>query len=252
MGGSRRRSSQEILLAYCVWAAKSSFHGACLEQLCRKSDWALKTSVEWERTIVMVSNPMVESYFAALETKLADLPRPKREEILRELRAHVWDRLEPISAPIASDYSAVLDAMGSPEEIARQYRVELVLQRSAWKISPWGMLRTLSRWTLTGIQGYVVFIVALVGYMLGAGLYLTALLKPLFPRNVGLFTGEYGIILASFPQPPSGTEIAGPYFIPIAVLAGFLVMLMTTLTIRLVVRKFGMLKQKVAARAVSA
>src|SRR5690242_9451567 len=108
----------------------------------------------------MISNPMIESYFDALATQLADLPAARREEVIRELRAHVLDRLEQTTVPTDNDCRSVLQALGTPEEIARQYRVELLLSRSAWRISPWKMLRTLSRWTLTGIQGYIVFIVA--------------------------------------------------------------------------------------------
>src|SRR5450755_2925901 len=102
----------------------------------------------------MTSNPMIESYFAALDIQLADLPKEKRGEVIRELRAHVFDRLEQITVPTDNDCRAVLQAMGSPQEIGRQYRLELLLNRSAWRISPWSMLRTLFRWTLTGIQGY--------------------------------------------------------------------------------------------------
>lgn len=200
----------------------------------------------------MTSNPMIESYFDALSTQLSDLPPTRRDEVVRELRAHVLDRLEQITVPTDNDCRTVLTALGAPDEIARQYRVELLLNRSAWRISPWKMLRTLSRWTLTGIQGYIVFVVALIGYLLGASFYITALLKPLFPRNVGVFISDHGLNLASFSEPPPGTEILGPYYIPVAVFLGFLFTLGTTLAIRFVVRHFGKLKQKVAGMATSA
>jgi len=159
----------------------------------------------------MTSNPMIESYFAALATQLSDLPQAKREEVVRELRAHVFDRLEQIAVPTNDDYRTVLKAMGTPEEIARQYRLELLLNKSAWKISPWSMLRTLFRWTLTGIQGYIVFVLAMLGYTIGASFYITALLKPFFPHNVGVFVSEQGLNLARFPEPPPGAEILGNY-----------------------------------------
>src|SRR5215469_14497654 len=165
----------------------------------------------------MIANPMIDSYFDALSTQLADLPASRRDEVVRELRAHVLDRLEQITVPSNDDCRTVLKALGTPEEIARQYRVELLLNRSAWRISPWKMLRTLFRWTLTGIQGYIVFVMAMIGYAIAACFYITALLKPLFPHNVGVFVSNEGINLASFPNPPMGTEILGPYYVPIAV-----------------------------------
>jgi uncharacterized membrane protein len=195
---------------------------------------------------------MIESYFAALETQLSDLSRPRQEEVLQELRGHVFDRLEQVAAPSMDDCRTVLKAMGTPEEIGRQYRLELLLNKSAWKISPWKMLRTLFRWTLTGVQGYIVFVIALLGYTMAACLYLTALLKPLFPHNVGLFVSEHAINLARFPTQPSGVEMLGPYYIPVAVFVGYLFTLVTTLAIRFVVRRFGNLKQKVAGMAASA
>jgi uncharacterized membrane protein len=200
----------------------------------------------------MTSNPMIESYFAALSTQLSDLPQPKREEVVRELRAHVFERLEQITAPSDDDCRTVLKALGTPEEIARQYRVELLLSRSAWRIAPWKVLRTLFRWTLTGIQGYIVFVMALIGYTLAASFYVTALLKPLFPHNVGVFVSGEGINLARFPDPPMGTELLGFYYIPIAVVVGYLFTFITTLAIRFVVRRFGRLKQRVAGMAASA
>ena len=114
------------------------------------------------------------------------------------------------------------------------------------------MLRTLFRWTLTGIQGYIVFVIAMVGYTMGATFYLTALLKPFFPHNVGVFISEQCLNLAHFPGPPPGTEILGVYYIPVAVFVGFLFTLGTTLAIRFVARHFGKLKQKVSSMAAAA
>jgi uncharacterized membrane protein len=157
--------------------------------------------------------------------------------------------LEQITVPTDDDCRTVLKAMGTPEEIARQYRLELLLNRSAWRISPWSVLRTLSRWTLTGIQGYIVFVLALIGYTMAAAFYITALLKPFFPHNVGMFLSEQGLNLARFPEPPQGAEILGVYYIPVAVFVGFLFTLGTTLAIRFVARRFGKLKQKVSGMA---
>ena len=200
----------------------------------------------------MIANPMIDSYFDALSTQLADLPPSRRVEVVRELRAHVLDRLEQITVPSNDDCRTVLKALGTPEEIARQYRVELLLNRSAWRIPPWRMLRTLSRWTLTGIQSYIIFVVALVGYLMGAAFYVTALLKPFFPHHIGIFVSQEGLNIARFPDPPPGTELVGPYYVPIAVCAGFLFTFLTTITIKFVVRKFGHMKQKIGGMRASA
>ncbi len=166
-------------------------------------------------------DPMIEDYFSELEAKMSDLPAADRQEFTRELRAHVLDRLEQIAVASEADCRSVLKALGTPEEIARQYRLERIMSRSAWRTSPLAILRTTSRWALTGVQGFVVFMIAFTGYAFAAGFYLGALLKPFFPRNVGFFVGRQGLNLAAWPE-PQGVAVLDSYFIPLSVLLGFL------------------------------
>ncbi|MGE5322835.1 MAG: DUF1700 domain-containing protein [Actinomycetota bacterium] len=191
-----------------------------------------------------VSNPMVETYFGQLDAKMADLPEGERREFLMELRAHVMDRLEQRATVSDEDCRAVLKALGTPDEIARQYRMELILKRSSWKISPLTVLRVALRWTVAGVQGYLVFIVALVGYLVAASLYLTALLKPFFPHNIGMYVSERGINLADFPI-QHGHDIMGNYYIPFAIFVGYLLTFGTTLLIRFLVHRLGALRRMI-------
>jgi uncharacterized membrane protein len=189
-------------------------------------------------------NPMIEDYFSQLETRMSDLPAADRQEFTRELRAHVLDRLELVAVPSEADCRSVLKALGTPEEIARQYRLERIMSRSAWRTSPLLILRTTFRWALSGVQGFIVFMVAFTGYALAASFYIGALLKPFFPHNVGFFVGRDGLNLADWPL-PHGVAVLDSYFIPIAVLLGYLFTLGTTVIIRFVMRNFGKLKQKI-------
>ena len=100
-----------------------------------------------------------------------------------ELRAHVMEKLSQVAVVTEADCKTVLEALGTPEEIARQYRMEFLLKHSSWNLSPVTVLRTLVRWTLAGVQGYLVFLVAMIGYMIAACFYITALLKPFFPAQ---------------------------------------------------------------------
>ena len=189
---------------------------------------------------------IIETYFAELNSRILDLPRPQREELVKELRAHVMDRLEQMPEPGEEGCRTVLKALGTPDEIARQLRMELILRRSSWRISPIAILRTGARWTVAGVQGYAIFLVAVIGYLMSLSFYVTALLKPLFPRNVGVFVGQQGLNLARFPLPPSGHDILGPYYIPAAVVIGYLFTLGTTLLIRFLVRRGRSLRQRLA------
>ena len=191
-------------------------------------------------------SPMIENYFAQLGSKMADLPQNQRQDFLMELRAHVMDRLEQVASPSEEDCRNVLNALGTPDEIARQYRMELLLKRSTWRISPISVLRTSLRWTVAGIQGYLVFIVAMIGYVVSACFFITALLKPIFPHHVGLFVNEEGVQIARFPFQPHGHELLGNYFIPLAVILGYLITLATTLLIRFLARHGRSLRQRLA------
>jgi uncharacterized membrane protein len=189
-------------------------------------------------------NPMIEDYFAQLEAKMSDLSAADRREFTRELRAHVLDRLEQMTTAGEADCRSVLKALGTPEEIARQYRVERIMSGSAWTISPLSVLRTLLRWTVTGIQGYAVFMVAFTGYTLAVCFYAGAALKPFYPNNVGFFVGRDGLNLAQWGL-PHGLVVLDAYYIPITIVLGYLCMVATTLLIRSLIRKFGKLRQKI-------
>jgi uncharacterized membrane protein len=186
---------------------------------------------------------MIEDYFSQLEAKLADLPASDCHELTRELRAHVLDRLEQVAVASEDDCRSVLKALGTPDEIARQYRLERIMNRSAWAISPLSVLRTLLRWTITGVQGYTVFMVAFTGYAFAVSFYLAALLKPLFPNNVGFFVGHDGLTIAAWPQ--RGLAVLDNYFIPISIMLGYLFTVGTTLLLRMLMRNFRKLKLKI-------
>lgn len=189
-------------------------------------------------------NPMIEVYFSELERKMADLPAGDRQEFSRELRAHVLDRLEQVTVASEADCRSVLKALGSPEEIARQYRLERIMKRSPWRISPLAILRTTLRWALTGFQGFAVFMVAFTGYAFALVFYLGALLKPFFPKNVGFHLSPQGFTLAVWPI-PQGVFLLDAYFIPICIVVGYLFTLGTTVLIRALVRRVRSLKQRI-------
>ena len=190
------------------------------------------------------SNSMIELYFSELEAKIGDSPKAARQEFLQELRAHVLDRLQQTAAPTEDQCRVVLAALGTPEEIARHYRVEAALSRARRSNSPLLLLRSTLRWALTGAQGFAVFMVALTGYLTALGFYGLAILKPFFPQNVGLFVGPFGFDFAYMPH-PHGRELLGPYFPLVTLFLGLFLMQGTTLLIRFLITRVGRLKQKI-------
>lgn len=189
-------------------------------------------------------NAMVEDYFVRLDSRLSDLPQARRQDFVLELRAHVMEKLSQVAVVTEADCKGVLEALGTPDEIARQYRMEFLLKHSSWNLSPVTVLRTLLRWTLAGVQGYLVFLVAMIGYLLAACFYITALLKLFFPHNIGMYVSDQGVNLANFPV-QHGYDVMGNYYIPFAVFTGYLFTFGTTLLIRLLVRRLGGLRSKI-------
>lgn len=183
----------------------------------------------------------IELYLMHLNAALLNVPRTERDEFLREIRAHIFEKLEQPGAEIPD----VLKALGEPEELARQFMAECSLTKSARSWSPWVLMRTSVRWALTGFQGFAMFMVAIVGYMLASGFYLTAVLKPIYPENVGFFVSSHSLDLGGWP-PPAGHQVLAPYFIPIAMVAGFLIIAATTFILRLMMQSFAAARRRLA------
>jgi uncharacterized membrane protein len=178
----------------------------------------------------------VELYLMHLNAALPDFPRAERDEFLREIRAHIFEKLRQ-GGPVP----AALAALGDPEELARQVRAERSLVQSSRSWSPWVLMRAVARWGLSGVQGFLVFVLALIGYSLAACFYITAVLKPIFPRNIGFYVSNHNFTIAAWPA-PEGHEILGPYYTLVAIVLGFLLVAGTSFLLRRVMRKFAVVR----------
>ncbi len=180
----------------------------------------------------MTTEIQIDSYLTALRLHLGPLTIAEREEIVREIGAHVRDSAEESGASTES----VLARLGPAEELAAQYRDGLLIRRASHSNSPVLLLRASVRLATKGVFGVLVFFVGLFGYAMGGGLVLTALLKPILPGNTGLWLDASGHYVSSgvlFPPPGSPAhEALGFWYIPLALTAGSLTLLATTWTIR--------------------
>lgn len=127
-------------------------------------------------------NPIIERYFSELNSRMKAFSPAEREEFLRELRAHVLDRL-PTSEPSEEQCREVLVALGTPQEIARQYRLESVLGRAAKSKSPAVLFRGALLWAVSGLQGFVVFMVALFGYGIAVAFFVGGSAETILSRS---------------------------------------------------------------------
>ncbi len=161
-----------------------------------------------------------ETYITRLGRALRVLPAEEAEDILREIRGLLAD------SPSDVDRRALLARLGPPERLAASYALGHELDRALVRPgfrNVWSALwQAASRLT----AGFVGALACFLLYLVGFALVVTALLKPIFPHNVGIFLTPEGRFIsagASFPA-PLDAQVAGGYWV--TPLFGFLGMLL--------------------------
>ena len=182
----------------------------------------------------MTGQEQIQNYLDLLSRRLSKLSATDRDEILREISSHIQDRLTEPGATI----DLVLERLGTPEQVAAGYRDRILMKKASHSYSPITVLRATMRLATRGVSGVIVCFCAMFGYLIGGGLVLLGFLKPIFPNHAGLWLGgpqpNSGLL---FPAPaPPAHEVLGIYLIPIALFLGCLLILLTTLIIRFVLR----------------
>lgn len=177
----------------------------------------------------------IEAYLAKLRDRLRSMNEHEVHEIIRELRAHIADKTAAGGGDTQSTVDITLDALGSPEALANQYLAVALLSRAEIKRSPVRILQGLFRWARLSIAGLLVMAVSIVGYVVGASLMLSALLKLIHPRAAGLWaygagTGDLQLSLRmGFGGPPVGArDVLGWWILPIGLLTGCGLVALTT------------------------
>ena len=181
----------------------------------------------------MTKELTVDGYLAELRAHLRPMTIAEREEIVREIAAHIRDSAELPGGSVES----ALARLGPAEELARQYSDGMLIRRASRSVSPILLMRGALRLATKGLSGVFVFFVGMIGYSIGGGLVLTALMKPIFPANTGVWTKD-GVLVGSGTQfpPPAGHELLGMWYIPLALTLGSLIMLLTMGLIRTALR----------------
>lgn len=200
----------------------------------------------------MIQTLEMDTYMSVLRSHLGPMTLAEREEILREIGAHIRDSVEQDGAPLET----VLQRLGPAEALAAQYRDGLLIRKASRSVSPLLLLRASLRLATKGVSGIMVFFVAMFGYLIGGGLVLSAFAKGIFPAHTGVWVSN-GEFIASgtqwyIPQLPAH-EVAGWWYLPVALTAGSLLILLTTFIIRTSLRLSQTVQARLTARdAVSA
>lgn len=173
----------------------------------------------------------IESYLNELRVHLAPMTLNDREEIVREISAHIRDTVEQTGAPMET----ILEPLGPPIELAAQYRDGLLIRSSSRSISPVKLMRGALRLATKGFFGVLVFFVGVIGYAMGGGLALSGMLKPVFPSHTGMWVQDGRLIAFGTQFPtigPPAHEVLGMWYIPLMLTAGSMTLLLTSYLIR--------------------
>jgi uncharacterized membrane protein len=181
----------------------------------------------------------MEAYLGRLRQRLRGLHDEDVREIVEELRSHIRDKAAmggPADSPMTTaGVEAALAALGSPEELASQYLTDDLLARAEVSRSPLRILESLFRWASLSVAGFLVLLGSLLGYFLGVVFILVAALKSFHPRTAGVWLlpagaddFEISVRLGFGSAPLGGREVMGWWIIPLGLVLGCALVMLTT------------------------
>lgn len=187
----------------------------------------------------------IERYLKDVRQRLPGLREEQLDEISGELRSHILERAFRGDEVTIEGVNAALEALGSSEELAREYAKDEVLARAQVSRTPWRLLDSLFGWATMSLAGFVVLMVTLCGYFLGIVFLLVAALKPFHPATAGLWALrdragdlELSIRMGFGVAPSNGHELLGWWIIPLGMVAGCGLVVGTTRFARWCVRMY--------------
>jgi len=182
----------------------------------------------------------VEHYLLRLRRALGSVKAESVDEILSDIRSHIEERVAASPVPAGQAVMEVLERLGTPQQLAANYRAEGLLERASVSSGPLLLLRATFYWALTGLGGFVALLILLFGYLFGISFLVTAVLKPFYGDRVGLWVGpdtlQLGAHMGSEPL-PAGRELLGYWIIPLGLVIGLLSLILTTLFVRWLIRR---------------
>jgi len=158
----------------------------------------------------------VNGYLFVLERSLKTfLPHDVMRDAVREIESHLRERIA--AADGAPDERAALEKilaeLGPPIRVAQAYSAERTIDEAVTTGRFVPIARALWHLAVSTASGFFVGLGLLTGYLIGVAFLLIAVLKPVFPANVGVhMVGGYPVAIgALFPAP--GESVRGGYWI---------------------------------------
>src|SRR5687768_13320271 len=165
----------------------------------------------------------VRGYLFILERSLrASASAQLAADAVREVESHIRERTaESDGTPNEREaLERILHRLGSPSTVARAYSLEMIMDEAVVGGRFVAVLRSLFLSATTGVSRFVAAYLLFAGYAIAIGFILTAILKPIFPNNVGLWLHDGFSFGAEFPAPPGAAPLGGYWIIPISLVIG--------------------------------
>jgi uncharacterized membrane protein len=184
----------------------------------------------------------VNGYLFVLERSLATLlPREGVRDAVREIDSHLRERIAVAQAmpDERTTLERILKELGPPQQVAQAYSVERAVHEAVVTGKALAIARAVRHVAMSGVSGFLAALGLFVGYFAGAVFIVLAGMKPLFPRNVGIWVGDRSISQgvdigwrAGVNVAASGHDVGGYWVIPIFLTAGFGLLFFTTRGVR--------------------
>lgn len=169
-------------------------------------------------------------YLSDLEKALRGITPSEKQEVIREIRAHILDSISDAADPEGA-LDRVLRLLGEPKELADRYSTESLLTRASRSFSPWLLLRTSWRWAKMGLKGTLAFFLAFFGYAVALAFTVSVILKPFMPSRVGLWLTHDSLSVGTT-NVSGAHELLGEWFVPVMAASAFAIAVGTTHALR--------------------
>jgi uncharacterized membrane protein len=180
-----------------------------------------------ERPVVLTDSgeSRVNGYLFVLERSLKTfLPSDIVRDAVREIESHVRERIAS-SDGAPSERAAleqILTELGPPLRVAQAYSAERTIDEAVTTGRFVPIVRAVGHLAATTFTGFFTGLGLFVGYITSFAFFALAVLKPIFPNNVGI-QNIHGFpigLSAHFPLEP-GADLRGGYWVmPFALFCG--------------------------------
>jgi hypothetical protein len=176
-----------------------------------------------------VAERNLNDYLAEVRAGLRTFSPSLAEEIIRELRSHIYECTQSEGELTEDGVAAALGRLGPPGAFAAGYVAEWGIGRGENPPSPRPRGRNLAGWVAAGPAGAFLLSGSCLGYFLAAALSLCAIRKLFAPDRAGLWSMSDGLSLrlGFGAAPPDGAELLGWSIVPLGLLTGISLLFLT-------------------------